>query len=999
MLRFLIPLFLLTGVLPNLCGQVKDGTLINYSQENGLPSDEAYCVFKDSKGYIWIATDQGVVRHKGESMEVIKGLPDNVIFKIREDRKGRVWFFSRSNKLSYYENNQVHIYTYNDEVEKVLKNAAVTDAFISADDSIRINVLDFKNFVISINTGKVRKIAFIKSTRDTIPVCVININHFGDNIAWPRLVLSGIVHWDKLIVHVTGGGKTATYTIPVDYRLMFDFYGSCLTNNGDIILFAGNHLLRLMVNGGYHKLTLSKDILAIKYNPAENAVYVGTRVNGVVKVEMDGFTIVNDGKYSTLANKSISSIAFDDEGGKWFTTLEGGAFYDKSYSPARLTGLPVSRVYYYKDSLLLFTSNSGLYRLEGNRALPVLDKSLYDAFFVTEDTYGNIIVGCTPDRSSNNNSFDHYPLSLPGLAGGRMVYRLLSDNEFAVNGGSVGFVSMGGFLHSFEIRNGKFQEPISIMREQLPGRGKLFMDKKGELWHPDYTGIFRYDVAANKFRKLPDSSGILAKGCNSMRQMTNGIFVAGINFSGIALIKDEKVIGHITEERGLLSNSVRYILPVGNKLYLAMSNGISVIEFLSFAPLQYRIINLSDNIGLKNLVIRQLEEHDGNIMIASNHGLYELGNVEELLHKKASPIPLYITKINYYKGDTSGIHKINLPYKHNQLTIEFDAICYNSPSELQYSYRLLNGADTSWHSLKTTQIVLGNLTPGNYQLQVKAELLKQNRRSAVQELDITIEKPWWQWNVVRIGALFLFLLIVFYIYNRRVKAITRREKEKTAIQTEMAELKQVALRSQMNPHFIFNCLASIQQLVVAGSRDEANEYLVKFSRLIRKTLELSIRSHISLAEEKEYISEYLELEQLRIPGQFEFYFTIDKDINTDRTEIPNMMLQPIVENCVRHGIKHLENRKGVIDIRISRFDGYLRCEVTDNGVGRKEKSPGSIYAGTKSFGLGIVEKRLTGLAGYDRGNYFIKVIDNINKDGEASGTKVILQLPLKIRDI
>jgi ligand-binding sensor domain-containing protein len=994
--RFLAILMLLLSA-GCVYGQTEVGALLKYSQKNGLPSDEAYCVYKDSKEYIWIATDQGVVRHKGGGMEVIKGLPDNVIFKIREDRKGRIWFFPRNNKLSYYENNQVHLYGHNDIVEKVMGKSVISDVFISNDDSIHVNVWGVSNYIIDINTGQIRVVNFRTSMIDSSLSSVVSISRLKGNAAWPQLMSSGVRNWNQLVVHAENTKEVITYTIPIAPRLVFDFYGSCFAKNGSILLFAGNHLIQLLPGGEYHEFIFPRDILTMNYEEAENALYVGMKVNGVVKVDMADFTIADQKEYTPLHNKSVSSIAFDNEGGKWFTTLESGVFYHKRHSPVKITEEAVNRVHYYKDSLLLFIANGGLYQWEGDRAIRVTDRPIHEATAIIEDRHGNILIGCKPGKMDHQKSYyKQSQLQLRGVHG-RLVYHLAIDNEIATNNGPRVFLSLGGFLNSFVMKEGKIQEPAIVMLEQMPGRGKLFLDNEGGLWAPAYTGLFKYDVAANKFRKLTDRSGVLSKGCNTIRQMTNGILVAGITSSGIALIHKEKVIAHITENEGLLSNSVRYILPVNNTLWLAMSNGISVIEFSSFDPLRYRIINLSENTGLKNLVIHQLAEHNGNIMIPSNQGLYTLENMEKLLRQPTIPIPLYITRLSYNKGDTSGITSITLPYHHNQLTVDFDAISYNAYSELQYYYRLFSDSDTTWHNLQTSQIVLGNLTPGNYKLQIKAELPKYGRRSDIQELDITIEKPWWQWNVVRLGALLLFLLIVFYIYNRRVKVITRREKEKTAIQTEMAELKQVALRSQMNPHFIFNCLASIQQLVVAGSRDEANEYLVKFSRLIRKTLELSIRSHISLAEEKEYISEYLELEQLRIPGQFDFYFTIDKDINTDRTEIPNMMLQPIVENCVRHGIKHLENRKGVIDIRISRFDGYLRCEVTDNGVGRKEKSPGSIYAGTKSFGLGIVEKRLTGLAGYDRGNYFIKVIDNTNKDGEAFGTKVILQLPLKTR--
>lgn len=272
---------------------------------------------------------------------------------------------------------------------------------------------------------------------------------------------------------------------------------------------------------------------------------------------------------------------------------------------------------------------------------------------------------------------------------------------------------------------------------------------------------------------------------------------------------------------------------------------------------------------------------------------------------------------------------------------------------------------------------------------------KQQRYSAIQTLSITINKPWWQLTWVIISGILLLLLLIYSIYRWRSNIIKKRESEKALLKQQMTELEQTALRSQMNPHFIFNCLSSIQQLVLTGNKEEANEYLVKFSRLIRKTLELSARPYISIAQEKNYLSEYLVLEQLRMPKGFEFDFSIHDNIDLYKTEIPNMMLQPIVENSIRHGIKHLENRKGKIDIAFHQVNRCIRCIVSDNGVGRNKTTGTVELTPHKSYGMSIVQKRLTGLPDYSPNNYFLKIEDILDADNIVVGTRVILQLPFK----
>jgi LytS/YehU family sensor histidine kinase len=201
----------------------------------------------------------------------------------------------------------------------------------------------------------------------------------------------------------------------------------------------------------------------------------------------------------------------------------------------------------------------------------------------------------------------------------------------------------------------------------------------------------------------------------------------------------------------------------------------------------------------------------------------------------------------------------------------------------------------------------------------------------------------------------------------------------------------------MNPHFIFNCLTSIQQLIISGNKTDANEYLVKFSRLIRKTLEMSARPFISIREEKEYLEEYLFLEQLRLSNRFDYSIVADVSINTDNTFIPNMMIQPVVENCVRHGIKSLQDKKGIINVIFKAGQNSIICTVTDNGVGRNSISSFSKVTFTehKSYGMDIVRKRLETFSEFNIDESGIEIKDLSNADGSAAGTEVILHLPYK----
>jgi LytS/YehU family sensor histidine kinase len=243
----------------------------------------------------------------------------------------------------------------------------------------------------------------------------------------------------------------------------------------------------------------------------------------------------------------------------------------------------------------------------------------------------------------------------------------------------------------------------------------------------------------------------------------------------------------------------------------------------------------------------------------------------------------------------------------------------------------------------------------------------------------------------------LLALMIIFFYKRRVRKIRQAEELKTLQNTRMAELEQVALRSQMNPHFIFNCLTSVQQLIINNQKEQANEYLVKFSRLIRKTLDFSSRTFISVFEKVTYLGEYVELEQFRIPGSFKFNIIIDSSIDQDRTLIPNMMLQPVIENAIRHGIRHRVDHSGLITLIMTLEDKIIKCVITDNGLGRRfNASLNSVHLNNhKSFGMEILYKRLQGFFKSEQPAEIFEVQDLYNEDGTAAGTSVKISLPVK----
>lgn len=976
--------------------QQKEYEFKNLTQENGLPSNESYFVYRDSKDYLWIATDQGVVRYNGNKMERFN-LPDNVIFKIYEDSKGRVWFFSYTGKLAYFFNGAIYPYKYNNKITDSIKSILIVDAYVNDIEEVIMNSNVNENYRI-LKDGTIEREYFdagIHSNKKNI----YRISLVRNNRFFTRRMLYNAFKSDTAIIQLEVGAKIISYEI--SYQVKQAFHFGCVTKDRrSFYFFTGNILVKLNMDGSYKVKVFPYQILSLY---ADTNIWVGLRKQSFMIVD----TNLNETyKDVVLKNKSVTSISKDHEGGMWFSTLENGIFYLKSTSVSRLAGDstlegPVFRLFNSDNKYILYANKSGIYKLIGNAIDQVAAQN------------SNIICDLFTDRDKNlylagTINFDGTFVSCAGKKYNGNAYNNLfvinSISELAETATDRYLVTNYGFVNEFLLgSNRHLNKTLTQIKTELGNisllkTGVLFRDAKKQVWMGTINGLYTLNSLTSPFIKFKSHDTLMRKGVSCMRQLKNGIYTIGIRSGGIVLMQDTIVIANITEKNGLVSNSIKYLLPLNDQLWAATANGISVISFQNYNPVKYTITNIAKNEGLYNKLIYQLMPYQGNILAATSDGIYEINDPDKFIRTPVKPIPFYINSISYYKGDTSGINTITLPYKNNRIIVRYSAVCFNLAEEVKYYYRFDN-RDTNWYEIASTELVMDNLIPGTYNLEIKAAIPGERRFSDVQKLQIIIEEPWWQSAWLIITGLLIIAIAVYLLYKNRIRKVTARVHEKTVLKGKMMELEQTALRAQMNPHFIFNCLTSIQQLVVTGNKTEANEYLVRFARLIRKTLEFSGRSFITIEEETNYLNEYLILEQLRIPGQFEFSIHTDSAIDAQKTEIPNMMLQPIVENSIRHGIKHLDTKRGYITIELIKADNHIICSITDNGIGRKKlgETNGNPFSENKSYGMDIVNKRLEALSFNPAGESMLDVEDLYDNDGLPSGTKVTMRLPFKTR--
>lgn len=239
------------------------------------------------------------------------------------------------------------------------------------------------------------------------------------------------------------------------------------------------------------------------------------------------------------------------------------------------------------------------------------------------------------------------------------------------------------------------------------------------------------------------------------------------------------------------------------------------------------------------------------------------------------------------------------------------------------------------------------------------------------------------------GAVILLGIITLLLYNRQRKI----HEHRLALQYELQ-----SLRSQMNPHFIFNSLNSIHKYIWSNEQDQASEYLAKFSKLMRLILENTRFKSVILTNEIEFLYLYLELESLRCNRSFKYEIDVSPELDQEEILVPSMIIQPFVENAIWHGLVYKENGDGTLDIRIYKKEEILYCEIEDNGIGRRkaQKIKKQKLATHQSLGMQVTEERVRLLQEITGNkNTKVDIIDLENDQHQAIGTKVILQLPIE----
>ncbi|MFO8234784.1 MAG: two-component regulator propeller domain-containing protein [Bacteroidales bacterium] len=960
-LQFIFSLFFISFATP------QEPLYEHYNIEDGLPSDEVYYVFQDSNDYIWFATEYGVSRFDGKQFENFNlndGLIDNTIFDIYEDYKGRIWFISFSLKLCYYFEGEIHSYKYNDKlINSFYRNRLQNKSAFHVDQN--------DNIYYGIRNYGILKIDSVGN--------ISQLNDAGDNsmdifqIEDEYLTAHGGGEFSQIKIHTTDSVCTIPYTNQnitgsnqnnVFIKELDE--GFILSHEYKLFKFNKDELIEIK-ELGEEVIWLSQD------DPGE--LWVGTN-SGVHVLDPDNMEITA----TYLKNKAISSVLKDHEGGHWFTSLSNGVFYTPNINMLHING----ERGLHSDRVEAITIDSSEHIWLGYN-YPYISR-------YSDGNVENIHFSGVEKTGLHKLKYDPYnDRLLMAMHEGLFAYDLETGTSRQVmNRSPLDFLILGtdtlwcGFSESFDkyIRG----EPVysACSQDSFCMRiTSIYYDSDSVLYLGGIDGLWKYEKGDYNHmgKRYPD----LYVRITDINRFKNYI-VLSTRGEGLIFMSDTDYF-KLTQDNGLVSNSIRNLEIEDSVLWAATNNGVSKILITDVEENKFDIVNLTTLSGLPYSQVNDIEINDSLVYVATPRGLTFFS--KQSFKENPTPPKIYINLVSVKGVDTIVERRYDLKYNENYISVDFISFSYRSRGNVRYKYRL-KGLDTSWSYSTKNSITYPSLSPGLYTFEVKAQTEDGIWSEKPAIVVFQIQRPFWRsWWFLVLGVLFI-TGIGFGIFYYRVKMMRKRN----SLMNDINEYKQKILRQQMNPHFIFNTLNSIQYFLLDEDTTSSLTYLTKFAKLMRIVLDNSQHTFVPIEDEIRGLDLYMELEALRFEESFNYEIKIDDSLNTYEYKVPALLLQPYVENSIRHGLLHKKD-KGFIKIEIKLSNNFLFCIIEDNGIGRKRAEEIKMSKGPlkKSLGSKITEDRIKVLNSLYSDEIKINYVDLYDETGTPRGTRVEISLP------
>lgn len=954
----------------------------NYTSDNGLPSSELYHAYQDSLGYIWFATSNGVSRFDGnqfDNFDLDDGLVDNTIEEIYPDHKGRLWFISSSGKLAYFQKGTIFPYPYNDKIQKLLsatRGPVKNSFYIDRSENIYIS---FKKF----GCLKISRDGMIQKLSDFYDEGVVVIDRFINGNA---LVVCPQKPKENVLRYSDGENKYSwNYKKEIEQTLIYNFhtFASFLPDNS-LLVSSWNFLFQLSKGKVEKKINLGSEIIWLSIDKSNN-LWVAPSRGGIFCYP--NINIKKEPSLYLLKGTQVTSVLIDRENGVWFTTLNNGVYYTcninaQTYSKENdFSNFGLSSIYANKDRVYVGFDNGTLGVIEKSK-LTFFEPAKNINFASTiRDIIGNPnkdtiwVLSSTTIHSLSNNKITNYSRSYGNNVGIHPRQIIQSKRGDYIIASAQGLKRFDGE----EITYNSF-----VLKEFSAVVYSVFEKPNGEILLGCANGLWNYN--GETYSYLGENEPLLSKQILSISGSNDGRIFFGTKGLGLVVMNANGTLTQLSEKEGIASKTINQVYFDGENIWLATSEGATRLS--TNANGTYSSLNINKSKGLPTNDVQKIFRYKNSILIGTRKGL-TIFSTNNLVQNSIVPLS-HISKIRVNNFDIPIVDTVlTLNYSQRLIDINFKGLTFLTGGKQQYKYRLL-GLDSTWVFTNNTNAIYSNLPSRNYTFEVQCQN-NDGLWSESSKLNINIKKAYWQTNLFITISAFFFSLLIFLIYRIRINAIKRRNDL-----INLSNLyKQQSLRQQMNPHFIFNTLNSIQLYILQNDPLNSQKYLTKFARLIRMTLDNSQEQYITVKEELEALRLYLELESLRLEDKLEFEVEVDSpEINN--LKIPTLLIQPFVENSIWHGIMLKDDKRGKIKVTVEKNNGLILCKVEDNGIGRRKavQIKEKYVKDHKSLGFKITSQRVEILNLIYRDKFSIDYIDLEDEHKQPSGTLVIIKIPV-----
>ena len=1031
-----------------------------YNSSNGLAAENIFDITEDNQGNIWIgAMAEGISKFDGKKFTnytVKEGLVCNDVRRVWWSKKFNLLLVGTNKGCSVFDGKSFYSLT----PAQVISNTDTYFVLGFLEDEDYIQLHAYGHPKVYRYYPSTHKFSEEPNTRNNSPSCSPVIGMHGDTIwAWSR---SGIRVWNKSLKQSFDSlGQPFHLAVDDEKHIWIAAWAETPSGPsmpGGLYVYNGEVVQRMSEKVGIS----DQGVWTVFYDSVFHVVWVGTLHQGLFRIPFPYFEWFNP-SYFGLSSIKINDIHADKNNNLWIATSReiirknhDGGFYvhsnkdirevqygsfiknhpllcaqqiDRDGSYEKYESLIEGGKFPYPNPYHTYVSNFGVESM-------VPPGSLYDPVSYTKainsmkkfrtDTAAICFFGIGED--SRHAIYVSGGVGLNRFRDGSDFTKpdviLVNGNiwVFAFDEADSLFVSSywdKGLWHCAVYPELMFPSHYYYLaeKENAPASPVRMISRGNEIWCASRVG--------GLYLTRDGKNYAFSKTDKSLPQCINDIcldgahnIIIGANNGEVLILQLEgeklKLLYKLNSKDGIVGKSIRWVqIDSKRNLFIGSDKGMHLVNLnelqtslkpsVRFFPHETGYFDLSGK--------KAITDNSGDLWIATETRLCRIDH--EVIHKnpvhgarliltglEINNIP--ISQIPDYQTDTwfgSPRETGRFSHDQNNLVFYFDALNYLDADQQYFRYRLLPVIKNRSAYSVDRKAVFTTLAPGNYLLEVESvNTLDQSQVSSL-SYHFTIRPPFYlTWWFIILSVAFLGGIILIS-WKMRARQIRKEEKQKADVRIELNSVEMKALKAQMNPHFIFNAINSIQSYILSNNVDKALYYLSMFAKLVRKTLENATREFIPLCEELEYLNFYIELEKMRFEGQFTNELDIDETVPLETAMIPPMIIQPFVENAIKHGLLKMHG-EAHLKLQVKKLDEtQYQIIVEDNGIGRKrseELKQGEVK-GHVSRGMEITSTRLKLLnENGHSGQYTIHITDLFNQEGSAAGTRVEIIFPLDI---